>query len=270
MEQDYSQISYKICEIKHKYGDHAHILANPYCQTILAQLGRPDVFQPRLNDLVEILYQHLLLEAVNHCFPRELVKWDTRMKEFSSKGVFTGEVIKREIPVICVDLQRAGIWPSHLCFHRLHYLLNAGRIRQDHFHIARKTNDKEEVIGVDVAGAKIGGGQEDAIVFIPDPMGATGRSLSHVVSHYKTQVEGKALCYVALHLIVTPEYIARMKKDHPDLQIFSLRLDRGTSSPDIFKTIPGTHPDRETGLNERHYIVPGAGGVGEILNNSFV
>ncbi|MCY4523388.1 MAG: hypothetical protein OXB84_01485, partial [Halobacteriovoraceae bacterium] len=88
--------------------------------------------------------------------------------------------------------------------------------------------------------------------------------------HYKKEVEGKALGYIALHLIITPEYISRMKKEHPDLRIFSLRLDRGLSSEEILNTIPGTKPQEEIGLNEKQYIVPGAGGVGEILNNSFV
>ena len=31
----------------------------------------------------------------------------------------------------------------------------------------------------------------------------------------------------------------------------------------------GTHWERERGLNEQGYIVPGAGGMGEVLNNSW-
>ena len=38
----------------------------------------------------------------------------------------------------------------------------------------------------------------------------------------------------------------------------------------ILKTIPGTHWNQEHGLNPYQYIVPGAGGLGEILNNAFV
>jgi uracil phosphoribosyltransferase len=34
--------------------------------------------------------------------------------------------------------------------------------------------------------------------------------------------------------------------------------------------IPGTFWDEERGLNEKQYIVPGGGGFGEIMNNSFV
>jgi len=36
------------------------------------------------------------------------------------------------------------------------------------------------------------------------------------------------------------------------------------------RTIPGTHPEGEFGLDERQYIVPGAGGLGEVINNVYV
>ena len=39
---------------------------------------------------------------------------------------------------------------------------------------------------------------------------------------------------------------------------------------DVLKTVPGTRWEEERGLNDRHYIVPGGGGFGEILNNAFV
>ena len=70
--------------------------------------------------------------------------------------------------------------------------------------------------------------------FFPDPMGATGGSISYCIDHYKNKVEGKAKKYIALHLMVTPEYIKRMKTDHPDVEIFTLRLDRGLSSQEVF------------------------------------
>jgi hypothetical protein len=52
--------------------------------------------------------------------------------------------------------------------------------------------------------------------------------------------------------------------------IYALRLDRGLSSASVLSTVPGTHWDDERGLDEHQYIVPGAGGVGEILNNAWV
>jgi hypothetical protein len=38
----------------------------------------------------------------------------------------------------------------------------------------------------------------------------------------------------------------------------------------VLATVPGTHWAEEKGLDEHQYIVPGAGGVGEILNNAWV
>lgn len=272
MKQDsqYIDNSYSPSEIKHLYGQRVHLLSHPAMQSLLGRLCRPETVLPEISSLVERLYEFLILEAINTSLPQEIVQWDTRMRSSTEAGVFRGSVISSQSRAIIVDLARAGAWPSHICFHRLHDFLHHEGLRQDHFYLNRKTNEKNEVIGVDVSGSKIGGDQENAYVFFPDPMGATGGSLSHCISHYKNNVQGKALKYMALHLIVTPEYIRRMKKDHPDVEIFALRLDRGLSPEDILKTVPGTYEDREKGLNEVHYIVPGAGGVGEILNNSFV
>ena len=266
----YLDLPYKPVEIDHKYGERVHILSNPVMQSVLARIGRPDTFQPQINHLMERLYEFLILEATNTLLPRERVQWDTRMIDLTEQGRFDGEIIRPETKAVIVDLARAGTFPSHICFHRLHDLLTPAGLRQDHFYLNRKVNEKDEVIGVDVSGSKIGGAQQDAYVFFPDPMGATGGSLSHCVSHYKNEVEGKACKYIALHIIVTPEYIKRMQTDHPDVEIFALRLDRGLSPEDVLQTIPGTHWDREVGLTSTQYIVPGAGGVGEILNNSFV
>ena len=69
---------------------------------------------------------------------------------------------------------------------------------------------------------------------------------------------------------MTPEYIKKIQERHPDLVVYAIRLDRGLSPKDVLETTPGTHRDRERGLNDKHYIVPGGGGFGEILNNSYV
>ena len=72
-----------------------------------------------------------------------------------------------------------------------------------------------------------------------------------------------------MHLIITPEYIKKLSEAMPDIQIYAVRLDRGLSSQDALESTPGTYWDQEKGLNEKHYIVPGAGGLGEVMNNSF-
>jgi uracil phosphoribosyltransferase len=74
---------------------------------------------------------------------------------------------------------------------------------------------------------------------------------------------------IALHLIVTPEYIKNVTTQCPDLQVFALRLDRGLSSVSALNEVPGKFWDQEIGLNDHQYIIPGAGGLGEILNNSY-
>jgi len=51
--------------------------------------------------------------------------------------------------------------------------------------------------------------------------------------------------------------------------VWTARLDRGLSSAEVLKQRPGTRWNEERGLNEHGYIVPGAGGLGELLNNSW-
>ncbi len=62
----------------------------------------------------------------------------------------------------------------------------------------------------------------------------------------------------------------KVTEAHSDAIIFAARLDRGFSSEKALNSPPGKHWDEEKGLNEKQYIVPGAGGVGELINNSFV
>ena len=111
---------------------------------------------------------------------------------------------------------------------------------------------------------------EGATVLIPDPMGATGGSLCEVLRMYREDVPGPARRLVAMHLIVTPEHIARVSREAPDVQIYAVRVDRGLSAPDVLDTVPGERHAEERGLNDHQYIVPGAGGLGELMNNSWV
>jgi uracil phosphoribosyltransferase len=71
-----------------------------------------------------------------------------------------------------------------------------------------------------------------------------------------------------MHLIVTPEYLWRMRSNHPEVVIYAIRLDRGLSNRTVLRCPPGERWAEERGLNDRHYIVPGGGGFGELLNNA--
>ena len=44
----------------------------------------------------------------------------------------------------------------------------------------------------------------------------------------------------------------------------------GCRRPTCWQTVPGERWAEENGLTDQHYIVPGGGGLGEIMNNSFV
>jgi len=204
--------------------------------------------------------------------PRKPRKILTRMSSLHVEAEFEAEMFDPSSKVVVVDLMRAGILPTLVCFESLHQILPAANLRQDHILMNRKTNDKGEVVGVNVSGHKIGGDIADCFVVLPDPMGATGSSIAHVIELLKTVAgaKGPARKFIALHLMVTPEYLMATKHLSNELEIFALRLDRALSSSKVLSTIPGTHWSEEKGLNSHHYIVPGAGGVGELLNNSFV
>lgn len=265
----HQSLSFKTQEIEHQYGKNVHILSSPMMLTLLAKLGSPKTSQPQINELVELLYSHLLDVAVDTLFPKQKAAIETRMVSSHPEAVYEGEVIDPSTPVVSVDLARAGTYPSHLCYHKLNYLMDPEKVRQDHFYVARECDKDGKVTGANISGSKIGGGVEKAIVLLPDPMGATGGTIVEVYNHYKNKVGGKPLLVVALHLIITPEYLKKVTEHCPDLHIFSLRLDRGLSSEEVLKEVPGKRWSEEKGLNQHQYIVPGAGGLGEILNNSY-
>ena len=259
---------YQLSEIDHLYGKNVHILSDPYLFTTLARLSHPSTKQPLINQLLNILYRELVKVVVNHEFPLKKTSLETRMHAHHPEGEFEGMVIDPDTRVICVNLARAGTVPSQICFDAFNYILKPEGIRQDHISINRKIDQNEKVIGTDLGGVKIGGDIHDSYVVIPDPMGATGSTIQTAMQIYRPR--GKAKKYIAMHLILTPEYLRQLTHDYPDLIIYAIRLDRGLSSKDVLATVPGTHWAQERGLNDKQYIVPGAGGLGEVINNSYV
>jgi uracil phosphoribosyltransferase len=216
-----------------------------------------------------MLYGHLFDFVADLFFPRKKVLIETRMKPSHPEAIYEGEVINPEVPCVTVDLARAGTFPSHLFYQKLNYLMNPEVVRQDHFYVARNCDPSGKVVGVNVSGSKIGGRVDHAIVLFPDPMVATGGTIIEVTNHYKNKVGGVPRLMVAIHLIVTPEYLLNVTQNCPDLKVVALRLDRGLSPEHVLSEEPGRLWNQEIGLNHHQYIVPGAGGLGEILNNSY-
>lgn len=245
-------------------------MAEPYLLSLLARFSAPQTVLPEVSQLVQTLYGNLARAVINNEFQTTTAKVETRMIEHTPQGVYEGVVLTRQQKVVVVSIARAGILPSQVCFDLLNHAIEPECVRMDHVFMNRKVNEQGQVIGVDLSGSKIGGPADDTLVLLPDPMGATGVSMAQTVDIYKEQVEGTPRGLIAMNLIVTPEYIRTMKEKHPDVSIYALRLDRGLSTEKALNTTPGTHWDEEQGLNQHQYIVPGAGGIGEVLNNAFV
>jgi uracil phosphoribosyltransferase len=83
---------------------------------------------------------------------------------------------------------------------------------------------------------------KDAVVLIVDPMLATGGSVSKAIELIK-QTGATNISYVGI--VAAPEGISRIRRDHPDVNIFVAVVDER--------------------LNEHGYIVPGLGDCGDRL-----
>jgi uracil phosphoribosyltransferase len=269
-DEQFSSLPYRPCEITHRYGDRVHILADPLALTMLARLCAKGTVQPEVNRLVGELYRVLVHEVVAAEFPRQPIAQPTRMIDATPRGVWRGDTIASSTPAVVVAVARAGLLPSQNTFDFLNQVLQPEGVRQDHLALARTVDEKGGVTGAGLYASKIGGPVDSAVLLIPDPMGATGSTVSKVIEQYPADVYGRPLKVIAVHLIITPEYLRHVRTRHPDVIVYALRLDRGLSPADVLKTVPGERWADERGLTDHHYIVPGGGGLGEIINNSFV
>lgn len=266
----YEDVPARASEIEHRYGPNVHLLRDPLLLTLLAKLCSPDTVQPDINRLVRELYTHLVTRIVAQSFPRRRVEMPTRMIGSTPHGVYVGQVIEPATRVVVVDVARAGILPSMVAFEALNQILDARGVRQDHIVMSRKTDERGAVTGVTMAGSKVAGDAAGAILMVPDPMGATGSSMCATVDLYKQAGMVPPRTVLLVNLIVTPQYIRRVLRAHPEAEIWAVRLDRGLSAPDVLKAIPGERWDEENGLDAHDYIVPGGGGFGELMNNAYV
>lgn len=264
-------------EIEHRYGANVHIMEDPLALSLLARLCSRETVQPEINVLVEGLYRQLVWYVINNEFPRRRSAVETRMQDAldrterqEGRGVFEGLLIDRSTPVVSVDIARAGILPSLTCYNTLNQVMDPVMVRQDHLIMSRSVDAGNQVVGAQISGEKIGGPIDGRVVLFPDPMGATGSSLSTAIQYYKDTFGGSPADLITLNLIVTPEFVRRLKTDHPEVKVYAVRLDRGMSPQDVLESAPGTRWDEESGLNAQDYIVPGGGGFGEIMNNAWV
>ena len=265
----YDRVQYRLPQLEHRYGPNVHILADPLALTQLAKLCAKGTYQPEINTLVGVLYRDMLRAVVNAEFPRRPSATPTRMIDSTPRAVFHGETIDPEVRAVTVNIARAGTLPSQVVYDFLNDVLDPRLVRQDHFVMARALDEAGRVIGSKISGSKIGGDVDDGVLLFPDPMGATGGSICLALDEYK-KVPGKPRKAICAHLIVTPEFLKKVTSAHPETVVYALRLDRGLSPEEIFDTVPGTFWEKERGLDDRQYIVPGGGGFGELMNNAYV
>jgi uracil phosphoribosyltransferase len=269
-ESAYTKSRYRPPEIDHRYGPNVHLLDDPVAWTRLARLCARETQQPEVGRLVRILYAQLAHVVMAAELPRARMDVPTRMVTSSPGAVVRSTGVARETRVVTVGIARAGTLPSQAVYDLLNDILDPTCARQDHLFMSRTTDADGRVTGAAWHDAKIGRDVDERIVLFPDPMGATGATMVSALDHYKTRLEGAPARCIAVHLIVTPEYVRNVLRAHPDTLVYALRVDRGLSPPDVLATVPGTRWDEERGLDDHQYIVPGAGGIGEILNNAWV
>jgi uracil phosphoribosyltransferase len=240
-----------------------------YLLTALARLSGLEVRHPEMTCIVRDVYRALMMTVAGQEFPRIAAEVPTRMaRDHAEAGVYRGEVLDPRTQVVIVDVVRAGIVPAQTCFELLCSVLPDEHVRLDHLTMARVSNAAGEVTGVDLSGSKIGGSVEGSILLLPDPMGATGATTVRAVRHY-LEHHGRPARVVLMPMMATPEYLRAVLGAIDQAVVYTARLDRGLSAPDVLAALPGERWDEERGLDGHGYIVPGAGGMGEVLNNSW-
>jgi uracil phosphoribosyltransferase len=269
-DRQWRTIAFRPSEIEHRYGPNVHILCDPLSLTMLARLCAKGTRQPEVSRLVHELYRVLVHAVVAAEFPLHELVQPTRMIDVTPRGVWRGEAIDTTTPAVVVAVARAGLQPSQSTYDFLNQVLEPEGVRQDHLALGRTVDSAGGVTGAGLYGSKIGGPVDGAVVLIPDPMGATGSTVSKVIEQYPEEHFGRPRKVIAVHLIITPEYLRHVTTRHPDVVVYALRLDRGLSPRDVLASVPGERWAEERGLTDKHYIVPGGGGLGEVMNNAYV
>ncbi len=255
--------------LAHHYGPDVVVLDDPFVTTLLARIGSPDTGTAELPALVRAAYVRLLQEVLAREFPTREQRVPTRMTALEPKAFVQDAMLCRETKLVLVAVIRAGILPAQACYEIACAVLPPANVRLDFLNLSRVIDDAHHVTGVRLDGSKVGGPVDGAVVLLPDPMGATGGTVCRAVDVYR-ELGGGSARFVAAHLMVTPEAVHRITSAHPGVRIYAGRLDRGLSTARALASAPGTHPDEERGLDDMQYIVPGAGGMGELLTNSWI
>src|SRR5262245_3063198 len=187
----YEDVPFRLSDLAHRYGPNVHLLADPFALSQLATLCAKATHQPQFNRLIASLYGNLMRAVINSEFPRKMAAIPSRMIDSSPHAIYQGEVIDSEVRAVVVNIARAGTLPSQITYDLLNNLLSPSLVRQDHIIMSRMIDPSNKVVGSAIGGAKIGGDVDDAMVLFPDPMGATGGTVSTASEMYQPKAPGE-------------------------------------------------------------------------------
>ena len=253
----------------HGYGPRVHILEDAWTAAATAKLSSPDCTHTELVQVVRALTTRLATTAFGRELPTSERSVSTRMAEKHGElGTWRGEALDPAAEVVVLDVIRGGIIPSQTCFELLSLVHPIERLRLDHLNMQRVAGEDGRVDRVELTGSKVGGSIEGSTLVIPDPMGATGGTILRALEHLKA-AHGMPSRLILIPLICTPEFLRAVLTLDVDLSVYTARVDRGMSDRDVLASPLGARWAEERGLDDEDYIVPGAGGVGEVLNHSW-
>lgn len=260
-------------ELMHHYGNSVHVLNDPLLLLMLSRMGHPDTDMYTARQLVREAYEQMLTYVVLQEFPRKQVEIETRMSEHvGDRGFYRGPVADLSNTVL-VSIERGGRVPTESIANRI-ALAFGGNVSVDSI-AAERISEKGRVVGCSLSKPKIGGSVEGMTVVFADVMGATGITMETLYPIYTgtAPVPEKPGAYlgtpkqvIAVHLITAAEYVLGITKKCPGLKVYTARVDRGLSDPEVLKSVLGSLKEQERCLNEDGYIVQGAGGMGEVLS----
>lgn len=252
---------------KHDYGRNVKLIDDPYLHTLVAKISDLRTKAPQLIELLRETYKYMLGPVLNNEIPAKEVPVKTKMYENEKKAVCRTKKFPNNTKFTIANLLRAGMVPSLTLYEQLFLLFEHERIKLDNIFISRVTGKSGKIKGANISGAKTGESVEGVYLLLPDPMGATASSIIKTLNLYK-MMKGKPKKTIIMGLIITPEYLKNLRRHFPDAIIYAVRLDRGLSPSFVLNDIPGKYWNKEKGLNKEGFIIPGAGGLGEIINNT--
>jgi uracil phosphoribosyltransferase len=207
--------------------DHVHVIDHPVLQRDLTVLRRADttygVFRSTLSDVSSIL----AYEALRGIRMRE-IRIETPLEETTGFEVAESVVV---VPILRAGL---GMMDGFVRF------LPEARI--GHLGMYRDEETHEPVDYYSSIPSQI----DESLVFVVDPMLATGGSAAGAISHLK-QVGARSIVLVTL--VSAPEGISHVYSKHPDVTLVTAVIDRQLDGNAYIRPGLGDAGDRIFGTN---------------------